>query len=294
MLSQKANLLCLYEILRKFSDEDHPISADKIIEKMKVIYDVDIERRAVYRNISVLNEMGIQIVKATDNRGGYCLIEREFDTSEIRLLCDAVASSKFIPENEGRQIIRKLLKTQSVFAASVLKGTIYLKSPERVNNMQIFYNIDMMNVAISQCLCASSELTRYNINKVPETYKKITISPYCTVWANNCYYVICHDKELDKVTHYRLDKMKNIKILEYEFTPPEYGFSPSEYTRKMIYLEGEEERMHEIVCSVDEVDSLIDRFGKNISISRISDNEVMVMLRTTEKMLREWKYSKTC
>lgn len=71
MLSTKANILCLYDVLKRFSDEDHPISVDRIIEKLHIIYDIDMERRAVYRNISVLGEMGIEVEKCTENRGGY-------------------------------------------------------------------------------------------------------------------------------------------------------------------------------------------------------------------------------
>ena len=75
MISQKATILCIYEILKKYSDENHIISAEKIREKLKVIYDVDMERRAIYRNIDALRSMGIDIEGYTDNREGYYLIE---------------------------------------------------------------------------------------------------------------------------------------------------------------------------------------------------------------------------
>ncbi len=289
MLSQKASILCLYDILKRFSDEDHPISAEKISEKLRIIYDIDMERRAIYRNISVLGEMGIEIIKSTENRGGYCLISHEFEMSEIRLLCDAVASSKFIPEVESKQLIRKLLKTQSVFRASALKGTIYIKPEQRADNLRIFYNIDMLNVAITQCLCVCAELVRYNIRKELVPYKKLLFSPYYTVWANNNYYVICRDSETDEITHYRLDKLKNISVTEQEATPIDYGFSPQEYTNRMIYKNGEQERLHEITCSEAELDLLIDFFGKDIKLSENSNGNITATLRTTESCLKEWE-----
>lgn len=103
MISQKATILCVYEILKKYSDENHIISAEKIREKLKVIYDVDMERRAIYRNIDALRSMGIDIEGYTDNREGYYLIDRTFETSEIRLLCDAVASSDMIKEENSNR-----------------------------------------------------------------------------------------------------------------------------------------------------------------------------------------------
>ena len=92
MISQKATALCIYEILKKYSDEHHVLTTDKIREKLKIIYDVDMERRAIYRNIEALRSMGIEISDYKDNYEGYYLMERDFELSEVRLLCDAVAS----------------------------------------------------------------------------------------------------------------------------------------------------------------------------------------------------------
>ena len=115
MVSQKATALCIYEILKQYSDESHILSTEKIREKLKIIYDVDMERRAIYRNIEALRTMGIEIEGYQDNRRGYYLIDREFELSEIRLLCDAVASSDIIKEDIVKEIIRKLIETQSIF-----------------------------------------------------------------------------------------------------------------------------------------------------------------------------------
>ena len=111
MIASKATILCLYEILKKYTDESHILSAEKIREKLKSIYDVDMERRAIYRNIEALRSMGIEIAGYQDNREGYFLIGREFELSEIRLLCDAVASSDMIKESSGKIIIKKLLES---------------------------------------------------------------------------------------------------------------------------------------------------------------------------------------
>ena len=132
MISQKATILCIYEILKKYSDENHIISAEKIREKLKVIYDVDMERRAIYRNIDALRSMGIDIEGYTDNREGYYLIDRSFEPSEIRLLCDAVAASDMIKEENSKEIIGKLIDTQSVFQGRMLQKTVFVKNKRKV------------------------------------------------------------------------------------------------------------------------------------------------------------------
>lgn len=111
MIASKATILCLYEILKKYTDESHILSAEKIREKLKSIYDVDMERRAIYRNIEALRSMGIEIAGYQDNREEYFLIDREFELSEVRLLCDAVAASDMIKESSGKIIIKKLLES---------------------------------------------------------------------------------------------------------------------------------------------------------------------------------------
>ena len=121
MIAPKATILCLYEILKKYTDESHILSAEKIREKLKSMYDVDMERRAIYRNIEALRSMGIEIAGYQDNREGYFLIDREFELSEIRLLCDAVAASDMIKESSSKIIIKKLLESQSIFQSRMLQ-----------------------------------------------------------------------------------------------------------------------------------------------------------------------------
>ncbi len=165
MLSQKSTVLCILDILKRFSDEYHPISADKIIEKLRVIYDISMERRAVYRNISVLNEMGIEVVKYSDNRGGYCLLEHDFEPIEIRMLCDALTSSHLMSEKQNKKLISKLLSTLSVYQANEIKSTVYINSKQTINTSIIFYNLEVLNSAVSQCKCISFDFMKYNLRQ---------------------------------------------------------------------------------------------------------------------------------
>ncbi len=121
MIAPKATILCLYEILKKYTDESHILSAEKIREKLKSIYDVDMERRAIYRNIEALRSMGIEIAGYQDNQEGYFLIDREFELSEIRLLCDAVAASDMIKESSSKIIIKNFLNHKVFFKAECYK-----------------------------------------------------------------------------------------------------------------------------------------------------------------------------
>ena len=287
MLSQKATILCLLDILRRFSDEDHPISAEAISDKLRIIYDVEMERRSVYRNISVLNEMGIEVIKCTDNRGGYCLIDRDFDPQEVRLLCDAVSSSQFLSANQSRTLIGKLLKTLSTYQANAIKGTVYMNQSYKTRSSGVFYSIDILNSAISQCLCVRTKLMKYNYMKELVIDRELILSPYYTVCANNEYYLVCRDESDDKIKHLRIDKLKDIIIADIEITPPSYGFSISEYTTKYIYLNGENIKTHSVSCTEDEIDSMIDHFGENISFEK-KDDIFEARIKATDSQLELW------
>lgn len=287
MLSQKATILCLLDILKRFSDEDHPMSAEEISDKLRLIYDVEMERRSVYRNISVLNEMGIEVIKCTDNRGGYCLIGRDFDPQEIRLLCDAVSASSFLSANQSRILIGKLLKTLSTYQANEIKGTIYLNQTNKAKNTNVFYSIDLLNFAISQCSCVYAKLMKYNLNKELEPIQELLLSPYYTICANNEYYLICRDNTDGVIKHLRIDKLKDIVIANIELTPLDYGFSVSEYTNKFIYNNGETIKIHKFMCTEDDIDALVDYFGGNVSFIN-NDVSIEAHIKATDSQFRTW------
>lgn len=172
MIAPKATILCLYEILKKYTDESHILSAEKIREKLKSIYDVDMERRAIYRNIEALRSMGIEIAGYQDNREGYFLIDREFELSEIRLLCDAVAASDMIKESSSKIIIKKLLESQSIFQSRMLQKTVFVKSEKKILSKQLFYNIDALNVAptyVTDALMRKVNVDRYDDREIIKT-----------------------------------------------------------------------------------------------------------------------------
>lgn len=200
MIVQKATILCIYEILKKYTDENHILSTEKIREKLKKIYDIDMERRAVYRNIDALRSMGIEIEGYQENHEGYYLIDREFELSEIRLLCDAVAASNMIKENTGKIIIKKLIDTQSIFQGRMLQKTVFVKSEKKILNKQLFYNIDALNVAINQGCKISAKMMEYSLDHelVEKQDIPIVLSPYVTLWAEGNYYILARREGMEQ------------------------------------------------------------------------------------------------
>lgn len=288
MISQKATILCVYEILKKYSDENHIISAEKIKEKLKVIYDVDMERRAIYRNIEALRSMGIDIEGYMDNRVGYYLIDRPFEPSEVRLLCDAVAASDMIKEDNSKEIIKKLLETQSVFEGRMLQKTVYVKNKQTILNKQLFYNIDTLNIAINQGSKVSVCLLKYNMEMELEETCSIVISPYATMWVSGNYYILAKQEDTEELTHYRIDYLKDIVILERGVDMFFGGINPNQYAERFIFQRGEHVERYDIECNKELWNELAEKFGNSLMVIRSQNDRICVKIKCIPSVMREW------
>ena len=290
MITQKATILCVYEILKKYTDETHILSAEKIREKLKLVYNIDMERRAVYRNIDALRSVGIDIEGYQENREGYYLIDREFELSEIRLLCDAVAASDMIKEETGKTIIRKLTNTQSVFQSRMLQKTVFVKPEKRILNQQLFYNIDTLNVAINQGCKVSVKVMEYGLDHALTECESspVVFSPYVTLWAEGNYYILAKREEMDQLEHFRIDLLKDVTILERGIDMIFGGFNPGQYAREYIYDNGEKQERYEIEFGKEMWQNAADIFGKDIKIIRVDDNEIAVKITSVPSKMKAW------
>lgn len=290
MIAQKATILCLYDILKKYTDENHILSAEKIREKLKIIYDVDMERRAIYRNIEALRSMGIEIEGYQDNREGYYLIDREFELSEIRLLCDAIAASDMIKEETGKQIIAKLVDSQSIFQGRMLQKTVFVKSEKKIISKHLFYNIDALNVAINQGCKVRVQLLEYSLDQklaeVPDG--TIVFSPYATIWAKGYYYILAKREHSEQLEHFRIDHMKDITILERGVDMIFGALNPGQYAKKWIYQNGEMEEKYEIECAPDLWQEIAEEFGSHAVVLRKDHKSMAVRVNAIPSVMRVW------
>lgn len=290
MIAQKATILCVYEILKRYTDENHILSTEKIREKLKKVYDVDMERRAVYRNIDALRSMGIEIEGYQENREGYYLIDREFELSEIRLLCDAVAASDMINEKTGKTIIKKLTDTQSIFQGRMLQKTVFVKSEKKILNKQLFYNIDTLNVAINQGCKVSVKMMEYGLDHelTEKQDSPIVLSPYVTLWAEGNYYILGRREGIEQLEHFRIDLLKDIAILERGVDMIFGGLNPGQYAEKFIFQNGEKKEKYEIECGLDLWQDVAETFGKDADVIRNDGTKIAVKIMGVPSEMKSW------
>lgn len=298
MLTEKTNILCILDILKKYSDSDHILSLGEIQKKLKSIYDLEADRRTIYRNMDALIEFGYDISKYSENKEGYFLREREFEPSEIHMLCDAVLSADCISKAQCEELVRKLQSLGSIHQTKSFSRLGMMKSEKQSPNPQLFYNIDLLDNAISAGRKVEFDYYIYDINlqQKPKREKKYTASPYAIYWSNDRYYLISSLGNHDGITHFRLDRIRNLNIREEPVKPAPKGFNPYQYASKALFMFGGDIQNYTIRCEHRILQDVIDRFGDKIIISQPDEDSFTAVVKATTGGMRLWAihYMEAC
>jgi predicted DNA-binding transcriptional regulator YafY len=270
----KMKLLYLLNILNRESDEDNELTMLQL-QQMLSQHGIEAERKSISRDLKSLCDFGYDISLYEENRKGYYLRHREFDLSELRFLIDAVLSSRCITTKKSRELITKLEKLTSSHIAKKLRMNRNIDDRIKCRNEEFYYNIDKINRAISENRKISFQYYTYNVDKTKILKREghvYTLSPYDLVWNEDYYYLIgLHDK-YDDFTHYRIDRMHNIELLEDArrnvTNLKDYGnnSNTSTYLKKTFKMFGGNTRKVEVKFSNDMINIVIDRFGEEVII----------------------------
>ena len=276
---QKLKLFYIIEILKKYTDEKHPMNATQICDKLSA-YNVTAERKAVYNDIEQLIFLGFDIIKTRVPQSGFFLGSREFEIPEISLLSDAVKTAKFISVKKTRELVNKLDDMMSVYQVSSKKMGIYIDEDSKTKNEEIYYTIDTVSRAIENRKQVKFKYTLRKIgdNKQIETNTaERTVSPYALTWQDDHYYLIGNYEKYDNLIHLRIDRMHAAEETEFPIRPfsevSDYKnyFDVADYTKRLFGMFGGKIEEIELKCSKDMLEQVLDRFGENIFISKLTE-----------------------
>ena len=271
---QKIRLLYLLDIFKKYTDEEHPLSSAELIEKLEQM-GVSAERKAIYDDISVLSEYGMDIIKTRTPRAGFYLASREFEVPEIYLLSDAVQAAGFISHRKTRELIEKLEEMLSKNQARDIGRSVYIDNRNKCANEEIFYSIDAATRAITEQKKLSLQYIRRRLcddGSVLDDVREMTVSPYALCWSGNHYYLVCNYEKYDNLMHLRLDRMKKVTVSKKPFRHfsevSEYKnfFDVADYAQKSFNMFGGELQNITLRCERKLLEQIIDRFTDKISI----------------------------
>ena len=280
---QKLKVIYLMEALRKKSDEQHPLTVNDLIAYLGD-YGISAERKTVYDDIEMLRIYGMDIVNRREKPSGFFLASREFQMAELKLLVDAVQSSKFITQKKSRQLIRKLESLTSEYEAKKLQRQVYVGSRVKTMNESVYYNIDCIHEAISENRQISFQYYEWTVSKEMRLKKdgeRYRISPWELIWKDENYYLVGLDENSGIVKHYRVDKMLSISVEKELRNGEEFfrNFDPAKFTSGTFGMFGGREESVRLVFENPRIGVVIDRFGHDVMIHKQDEEHFAVQVR---------------
>ena len=269
------------QILLDQTDEAHMLTVSELISKLAEL-DIKAERKTIYDDIEELKQFGIDIVMGKNKTYGYYVATRDFELPELKLLADAVQSSKFITERKTRQLIKKLEGLMSKHDAGKLRRQVYIQNRVKSMNESIYYNVDALHEAISEDNKISFKYSNYNIHK-KQVFRRggepYIVSPAALTWNEENYYLIAYSEERAGLTHFRVDRMSNVKQLPEPRSLEAKNFKLAEYSKKVFGMFGGEEADVKLRVNNKLTGGVIDRFGEEIIMVPDGDDHFTVRAR---------------
>lgn len=276
MADTRIYALAVYEVLKDYSDEQHLLSNSQIIDLLNRKYNIEMNQRTVINNIEALINFGIDISIYNDNRKGYYLIDRDFENSEIQLLCNCIHSAHYIPEKASSHMIKKLSSKQSKFKRNDFVKNVYINNFKKTKNKELLLNVELLCEAISKKRIIEFDYLTYNYYKqlVKKREKVYTVHPHHIIQENDNLYLLCRSINHNNFSHYRIDKMKNIKITDQPSKILNPNFDPYVYAKGKKFMFSDNEEKVLLHCNKRMLDDIIDQFGHDIIINEdVHDQE---------------------
>lgn len=271
--NQKLKIFYILEYLQRNSHQEHPVRAAELLSMLERQHNIVCDRKTVYSDIAALQDYGVDIVSIPGKNGGYYIASRNFELPELKLLIDAVQSSRFLTEKKSRELIEKLCNQCSVYDAKLMRRDVLVSGRVKSMNETIYYNVDTIQEAIAQNRQITFRYFDWGIDgKRHYRDKSYEASPYGLCQDNENCYLLAHSPR-HGVTSYRVDRMSDIRLTEQPRTPcPELtGKALTEHANRLFQMYSGEATDVKLRFHRSLVNVVIDRFGKETML--IPDGE---------------------
>ncbi|MEA4954013.1 MAG: WYL domain-containing protein [Pseudoflavonifractor sp.] len=267
---QKAKLLVVRQLLLERGDEDRPISTEEFIEALER-REISAERKSIYRDMETLRDLGMDVQFRKGKNGGWFLGQRDFELPELKLLVDAVQSSRFISRKKSDALIRKLEGLTSISQARQLQRQVYVDRRVKTENEGVYYAIDKLHTAIAAGRAVTFQYYDYNVKKEKvfrREGKRYTVSPYGLIWSDENYYLVGWDHAVRELRHYRVDKTACLTVTCMSRSGDENcrKFDLAEYGQRHFHMFSGQKGNVRLRCENRLVNVMIDRFGQEVML----------------------------
>lgn len=287
MITDRANAICLLEILREYSDDQHILTMKDLISKLNAIYGLKPDRRTVYSAIALLIDLGYDISIYEDNGTGYYLRSHDLEQSEVLLLMDAVYAFPFIPVRQSEELIQKLQKLLSSHQRKLYRHLTIVRQDRKTDNRQVFLNLELLDEAIAEKKQASFCYLAYGLDKKlhPRRNNAYIVNPYGLVYMNERYYLVCNRSGYPETSLYRLDLIKDIQKLD---SPWDKKPEHKKDVQDAVYaFTGKPENVT-LHCDKGILGDVLDKFGTAIRVYERDEETVTVSFMAPPRGIKFW------
>ncbi len=280
--NQKTKLLHLARMLLRQTDEEHPLTVAQLIESLGR-EGIKAERKSIYDDLEALRLFGLDIQCRKGKAPGWFIGSREFELPEVKLLMDAVQSSRFITQKKSDALIRKLESLASIHQAGQLQRQVYVSGRIKVMNESIYYNVDKLHTAIAAQKAITFKYFDYDIARQKvfrREGKRYAVSPYGLIWNSENYYLVAFDHSNRDMRHYRVDKMTEIAVtcLGREGKEKYPDFQLAQYGQKHFGMYSGPELKVTLRGRRDKAGLVWDRFGQDVILVPDGEDHFTVTL----------------
>lgn len=272
-------ILHLFQFLYRNTDEMNPASVADILRFWE-LQGICSERKQVYKDIALLQDFGVDVIRIKSTQNHYFIGNRLFELPELKLLVDAVESSRFITSKKSGDLIRKLGQLTSNTQAEQLDRHIYMDGMPKPSNEAIYYIVDTIQSSIQSNQQISFQYYEYLPTKekvLKHQGYRYQFTPYALIWNRDHYYVVGWSEKHMKLSQFRVDRMTSVEMMD----QPGHqllGFELAEYVQKVFGMYPDDLQMVTLFCENDVMRSIIDRFGEGVRTEIVDDDHFQAVV----------------
>ena len=280
----KSRMVVLAQMFYEHTDQEHPMTGQEILEYLKE-HDVPANEKTLRGDIKLLQDLGLDIVKVISRPNLFYWGERQFELPELKLLVDAVASSRFITKKKSNALGKKLAQLASENQRKDLRRHIQATNRVKSENESIYYSVNTVNEAIGRRKKIRFQYTEFGpdlkeiLRGDGEVYE---LSPYALLWNEDYYYVVGWSDKHKNVSVFRVDRMSRTEVMDEKAVKRPKGFNLDDYSMPIFDMfEGYERVPVELEVKNELAKYIVDRFGTKLKTQQVSDDHFTVTVEVS-------------
>lgn len=282
--SHKIKLLKLMELFRQETDEQHPMLASVVCEKLAE-RGVPCDRRTLSRDIKVLNDNGYEVMSTMiGHEKAYYVEDRSFAVPELKVLIDAVQAASFITEKKTAELIDKIADLGGSNRAQILKDNMVCFNTRKHSNESIYYNVGFLEEAIQR----QKKVIFYyhDLNENGERVYRLkghhyVVEPIALVFNEDNYYLVSYSSRHGSTSNYRVDRMSCVEIIDEDITEVAISLREDvcEYTEQAFKMYRGEPIEVTLQFTEKLIGSVYDKFGEGVKMARTGDDAIQATVK---------------